>query len=590
MKKERIRAAMTPAALARAAGLLEADTAGIVAELFENARRAGAGAIEVWTSGDETVFTDDGAGLADPGALLRAGASAWGSAAVRGEEPAGLGLYALAGRGCRITTREAGGPGRTVTIEPRHFRGEAAAQVQRSDDAPSPHGTEVAVRFDGAVDAAVARAARHLPVEVILNGTRVEQGDFLDGAVRTEQHAGVRIGVFRGWREAGDVNFLGRVLREPCLPRIGALARDGARSETWSVRIDAVQPAGIRLDRRKERLVGGEWLHDVQRTARTAIYRAIGEAGDVRLDHAHFAEAETLEVRLQPPAAELPPWRATPADRALATHELQGESAERVRDDAVVMEAAPADPADQAAFELALARAKANGAWKATAYRAVPEYDGYDWYDRLPKVTGVHAEIEAGSGDMATADLTDPDRPRVPAGRPARMSLRIEIERPRGGRSEALLDLDLLFGSTAAHGYDPWASSMLLRAGASIRGDEIAACCLRGCYDPEGESGPWEARTVARSSSPRRPPRRSGCSNPKPPRTTTRSGGPCASTWRSAYRKDGRPSSKSTGGTDSARQSRCAWTGRPRRRPAVAGIPGMEVPKGEKGQTHATCS
>ena len=492
MKNKQIRTSVRPEGLARIPRLLGAGTAGIVAELFENARRADADLIEVWTNGGELVVTDDGWGVADPKALLAVGGSVWAIATVRREEPAGLGLYSLAERGCRIESRTRDGEGFEITLEPRHFRGEAAAQIRPADGAPSPHGTRVSVPVDGGVESIVTRAARYLPVDITLNGAAVEQGGFLDGAERTEEFEGVEIGVFRRWHDPDNVNFHGRLIRDPGLPRVSALAAAANRAETWTVRVDAVDAPGMRVDPGSGRLAAGDWLDRLRNAALAAVYRAIGESAESHVEYERFAEAARLGVALEPPPPALPLWRPGPADPLLAGHEQQGETLSAVAADAVVVGREPGDPADQAAFGRALRAATASGAWKAAVYRAVPEYEGYEWYDRLPRITGVDAVITAEDGTALEADLTDPRRPRLPGGRPAGMTLKIEVTSADREEHETRIGLDLLFGSTSAHGADPRSANILVAAEADISADDIAACCQRGYFNPDAESPPWD--------------------------------------------------------------------------------------------------
>ena len=80
-----IRARIHERALSRVTKLFNAGLGDIFAELFQNARRGGAGRIHVTVEripsqfeGDRVVtVTDDGAGIADPAVLLSFGESGW---------------------------------------------------------------------------------------------------------------------------------------------------------------------------------------------------------------------------------------------------------------------------------------------------------------------------------------------------------------------------------------------------------------------------------------------------------------------------------------------------------------------------------
>ena len=516
-----IRSTVAPAALASIAQMFDRGADAIVAELFDNARRAGATAIEVWTApagigvaegshtdGWQLTVTDDGCGIADPQVLLTMGVSGWETEAVRHEEPAGLGLYSTATTGCRIESRTGEGHSFAVTLEPRHFRGEADPELEPAEDPPSPHGTRVSTLLVGPVDDIVTRAARYLPVDVTLNGTPVKRDDFLHGAVRIEECDGVRIGVFRGAQSGGSINLHGRLIfrgaqsggnmslqgrlvREPGLPRLPALAGPGNHQQTWTARIDAADAQALRIDVRTGGLATTKRLERLRRTALAAIYRAIGESADTRVEYERCAEAAQLGIALDSPPAALPPWRPTPADPELAEREQENETLEELSDSAVVMSREPANAADQVAFARAARLAEESGAWKARIYRSVAEYDGYKWYDRLPRITGIKAVVVSRGGETLEADLTDRQRPRLPPGRPERMELRVEVTSADGHRHETVIGLDLLFGTPSAREDNPLATGMQVRAGARIDAREIGACFRYACFEPDTERLCW---------------------------------------------------------------------------------------------------
>ena len=71
-------------------------------ELLQNARRAGAGRVSVdivaEAEGARLVVRDDVVGVADPALLFALGASGWDDAILVREDPAGMGVFSLAGR------------------------------------------------------------------------------------------------------------------------------------------------------------------------------------------------------------------------------------------------------------------------------------------------------------------------------------------------------------------------------------------------------------------------------------------------------------------------------------------------------------
>ena len=129
-----IRARIHERALSRVTKLFNAGLGDIFAELFQNARRAGAGRIDVTVEripsqfeGDRLVTViDDGAGIADPAVLLSFGESGWDAGTAEREDAAGMGLLSLARRGCVVRSRvrcEATQPGWRLLLTPDHFLG-----------------------------------------------------------------------------------------------------------------------------------------------------------------------------------------------------------------------------------------------------------------------------------------------------------------------------------------------------------------------------------------------------------------------------------------------------------------------------------
>lgn len=79
----------------------------VLTELLQNARRAGATKVHIdqltEDGQDIVVVRDDGKGIDDPATLLTLGDSGWQEDIARREDPAGMGMFSLAGR--QITVR-----------------------------------------------------------------------------------------------------------------------------------------------------------------------------------------------------------------------------------------------------------------------------------------------------------------------------------------------------------------------------------------------------------------------------------------------------------------------------------------------------
>ncbi len=89
-----IRADLDAAAVDQVARLFDATPAQILVELLQNARQAGATAVDVTISNDtgRISVTDDGCGVTDPKVLLSFGRNGWNDEVVDAENPAGVGF------------------------------------------------------------------------------------------------------------------------------------------------------------------------------------------------------------------------------------------------------------------------------------------------------------------------------------------------------------------------------------------------------------------------------------------------------------------------------------------------------------------
>ena len=215
-----IRAEIDPAALQRIPKLFDASFRTRLAEVLQNARRAGATEVrltleamaetaehgtaaaeadaepgaeadaeadaEAWVASAPggvayepvaceparraflVTVEDNGCGIDRPETLLAFGNSAWQERAVADEDPAGMGLASLAGCGACITSRPADGPAWSVTLTTEHFTGSAAAAIEPA----TRSGPGTTVRFPtGPIDpdsvgSIVYGEIRHYPVAV----------------------------------------------------------------------------------------------------------------------------------------------------------------------------------------------------------------------------------------------------------------------------------------------------------------------------------------------------------------------------------------------------------------------------------------
>ena len=430
-----IRARVHEGALKRVTRFFASTLTDAFIEALQNARRSGATRVRV-TVGTATghpgngaagpsetrltvTVTDDGAGIEDPAVLLSFGENGWTDDIVAREDAAGMGILSLAQRGCRIASRTRTPDGHashgwSVALEPEHFTGRSDAQVCRDDTAPHPSGTAVqfhATESAEAIHAAIANAARHYPLPVVLEGVpgtepvTLERRAFLDGTVHAEGWNGLVLGVFRDrWRGSfePDLNFFGLILPVR-LPTV-----ETVHGGIWSVRADVRDCPGLELvlPARKE-AVENSFLAGMRDAARLAIYRAMAEGPDPRPAFADWTRAREAGIELAPPPRVLRPWRPGIAD---IDDWREPPKPAPVGGDALVMTCDPDPPEAQALW-----RAAGRAGIAERLFEADRRLEGYAWYDGLDRVPDIDTEV------TANGKAWPPDKFPVPgpAGAPA---------------------------------------------------------------------------------------------------------------------------------------------------------------------------
>ena len=439
----------------------------IFTEALQNSRRAGAARVRVTV---ETLaraagpapgpseprlavtVTDDGAGITDPAVLLSFGENGWSDEMVAREDAAGMGILSLAHRGCRISSRPRTpdgqvGHGWSVDLEPEHFTGQSDALVRPDDGAPYPFGT--AVRFEAAestdmIRAAIASAARHYPLPVTFEREALERRAFLDGAVHAEAWNGLAFGVYRNRRQGymePDLNFFGLTVpvRLPTVETVyGAI---------WSVRADVVDCPGLELllPARRE-AVENAFLADMRQAARLAVYRVMAADPEPRPAFVDWTRARSVGIDLPPPPQVLRPWRPAIAD---VDDWREPPKPAPAGDDALVMACDPEPPEAQALW-----RAAERTGMAERLFEADRRLEGYEWYDRLDRVTGIDTEVTDGDGktwplhEYPVPERTGAAAAPLPA-RPNAIRMALSA-RTSGGRNRTLhLPADLAFAGEA---------------------------------------------------------------------------------------------------------------------------------------------
>ena len=324
-------------AIARVPKLFADSLAAIFTELLQNARRAEATRLYINTGTTPRItppnpaahcitVADDGTGIADPAILLSFGETGWDNATATREDAAGMGIAALARRGCTVHSASRTTPAWRVTLTPAHFLGRESAPVHLTSTTgtqPYPNGTEITFAAPEdlpAITKALTSAARYYPLPVYLNGEQLVRHAFLHDAIHTETWQGATFGVFTHrypYTNTPDLNFHGLCLNAR-LPRIDSVA-----GHTWTVRANVQDCPQLELvlPARNEP-VETPFLDNLRQAARAAIYRAIAAASPPPRMAVHRC-AESLGTRHRPavPAPRTPTLAARSRPRPrLAPH------------------------------------------------------------------------------------------------------------------------------------------------------------------------------------------------------------------------------------------------------------------------------
>ncbi len=460
----KIRARIDGSALKRVTRTFSATLADIFGETLQNARRASAREVRVTLDGPGTfdrygiAITDDGEGVSDPSVLLSFGQNGWDEALVKREDAAGMGMLSLARRGCVVLSRprqtedESGADsGFRVELKPAHFLGEAEVEVHPAEDAPFLHGTVVsflAEQHENAhnIRTALEGAARHYPLPVSFEhqphtpagGELLPRRAFLDGAVHTERWRGLVFGVFKNNPRIGfgdpDLNFYGLTLN------VRLPAADTAHGASWYVAADVENCPKLELvlPARKE-AVETPFLAEMREAARVAAFRAMAADPDPRPSFDTWRKAGEAGIDIAPPPAELVPWLPGIANVDDYREALKPEALSLK--EALVVECDPEPPEAQAFW-----RAARRNNFHERLFEADRRLAGFAWYDALPRVTHVEAEITAEGRTDTLKDFSERHRGGGPMPqRPDSIRFRITVETPGEKKSEIALSADLAF-------------------------------------------------------------------------------------------------------------------------------------------------
>ncbi|BFL66303.1 ATP-binding protein [Roseomonas mucosa] len=515
----RIRGSLGPKVLSKSPELFNQSLPTVLAEVLQNARRAGASRVEIEHPGEggraTLVVRDDGHGIEDMAGLVRFGASGWDERIEVAENAAGMGVFSLASRGVTVRSR-----GRRVTLTRAVFCGEEEAVALPDPEIAT--GTEMTFSItEAGVEKLIAQAARFYPLPVTLNGQPLTQGDFLDGAAHVIAWQGLRLGVFHevplAVRAVHDshwgsdrrlyLNFHGHVVR--CARPVTLAEEDGER---WCVLVDVVNAPDLRLvlPARNEP-IENNFFRAMRHRMERAILEAIAASGRHALAFADYRRAGELGIALPPPTITLPAWRPDSDECRSRLDAAPPVTLGREPGEVLV---APG-PLHPGRHEEANLRAFLD-AWPdhPVVVEGRNAFAGYPAYDALPRIVGMQAGITAMDGQLdhwppAMADAApggDPieaDQVRV-SGIEVRLLVRDPAGMQAGPKTRHALALPFLFtseadtydfpGVLAMAGTDPAALADALVAGFFTHNDDAGA----DSYERQVECYAADAHDLAR--------------------------------------------------------------------------------------------
>ena len=350
------------------------------------------------SSGEDVriAVSDDGTGISDPQLLLSFGQSGWDDRVAADEDPAGMGVLALARFGCRVESRVGSRPYR-VEVTPEVLSGEGSAQVVGNDVDGTRFSTRISFTHPATdlriVTVCLQSAALYFPLPVYLNGQRIEQGDFLEEAVHIEEWSGLRLGVFRGSYnlDPHDINFHGRTVKSGFTAIVAMHAESWSREDEWHIQVDVVACPNLELvlPARKE-LVHNDFLSELRQHVARVIFRAMAASDPVPdLPWSQWDKARKLGVELPMPAPRLASWKpARPEDHTHIRRVRQALEEDRLSEYLLVSRYLPQS------VQHVLERALDNAGLADRVLVADERLAGYSWYDRIARIVDLEGVIE----------------------------------------------------------------------------------------------------------------------------------------------------------------------------------------------------
>ncbi|PKP94699.1 MAG: ATP-binding protein [Alphaproteobacteria bacterium HGW-Alphaproteobacteria-16] len=483
-----IQPSISQALIGKVTRLFNGTVTDVLNELFQNARRAGATQIIVDTAGRDGTYVlsirDDGVGIADPASLLALGDSGWNSAIMAREDPAGMGVFSLAGQNVTVRSCARGSSrGWRVAIPADAWEGGIPLPVE--DDAIA-YGTEFAIELDddwqNQLLGAITQAARYYPLPVRFRGQIMASEDFLAEADHVEIWNGCRIGIYRGDRSTTrytTVNFHGVAIR--CtFPDVREVDYPGHH---WTARVDIIDAPNLQLvlPARKE-MVENSALKELRAAVEGTLYRAIAQESEHRLPFRHWHRAKEIGIDLPEATICLHAWVARTAERE---RPIRGEPVTNT----------PMGIINEFLCDIEQAAAQVLREGRELGFRPVrplPAFEGYRWYDTLPRVTEIAFNV-VRDGESLRFDANGLDPHDWKSGRVPAITMNVTIDCSGETEDDLVVHsfpLDMLVRCQEDN--YPEEAVIFVREDASVTPDALVSLLEACCFSYRGDEDGWD--------------------------------------------------------------------------------------------------
>lgn len=470
--------------------LFNATIAEVLNELLQNSRRSKATCVHITTAGNGqswATLSDNGSGIFRDGVKFILGDSGW-NGEVRHEDPAGMGVFALASRGAVIESA-----GCQVQLNESHFCGKEDVVVESSEVFV---GTKISfpVYKDEvrSIATAVEQCALYYPLPVWLNGKEFKRKSFLEGVLYREVWRGLEIGV--SVDKESYVNFKGIVI-ELQLAKIWQKQRPpyfGYLQEFLSVRVNVASAPDLKLvlPARKE-VVQNEFFKELQKECYRVIFRYVGTRASHMLPYKEWNTAKSLGVTLPEAVRYLALYKPETADFDRWSEGSDDLEEESVGENALLFTAECTSPEAQVLWRGFVA-SKLNY----TVFEAERDYKGYKWYDALSIISNISIEVEVGGKIVSLGEaqelMKSLNKKRVNA-----IWVEMTITH-RNSKSETVrFQTDVSFDCEGYWG-DPSAVDVFVSEDSKIEVSELAEL-LKDCYFETSEDGDADSPETQRA-------------------------------------------------------------------------------------------